>query len=172
MSDARLRELERRWRETGASEDEASCLRERLRAGQLTPERLELAARCAHPAARLVAGPELPLLEDLVAGLPAWGPEPAAIACLVVVALTDGSHLARLPRDERLIRVNDHESLRRALQRGPRGAIEPTLSRQWGPQPLRRLVERIEQQADPAAVRARALRAIASWALYGQLPAA
>ena len=44
MSDARLRELERRWRESGSTEDEAAYLRERVRVGDLTQERLELAA--------------------------------------------------------------------------------------------------------------------------------
>ena len=39
-----LRELERRWRETGAVEDEARYLAERLRTGRLSRERLALAA--------------------------------------------------------------------------------------------------------------------------------
>jgi hypothetical protein len=44
MSDDRLRELERRWRQTGALGDRAAYLRERARSGQLEPERLRLAA--------------------------------------------------------------------------------------------------------------------------------
>jgi len=44
MSDSKLRELERRWRETKSVEDEAAYLRERVRVGDLTQERLELAA--------------------------------------------------------------------------------------------------------------------------------
>ncbi len=44
MSDSKLRELERRWRETGSVEDEAAYLRERVRVGDLTEERLEVAA--------------------------------------------------------------------------------------------------------------------------------
>lgn len=51
MSDSKLRELERRWKETGAVEDEAAYLLERVRAGDLTQERLELAAYCGHEAA-------------------------------------------------------------------------------------------------------------------------
>ena len=43
MSDAKLRELERRWKESGAVEDEAAYLLERVRVGDLTRERLELA---------------------------------------------------------------------------------------------------------------------------------
>jgi hypothetical protein len=52
VSDQRLRELERRWTETGAVTDEAAYLRERVRVGDLTPERLELAARCGHAGAQ------------------------------------------------------------------------------------------------------------------------
>lgn len=59
MSDERLREAERRWRETGAVEDEARYLLERVRAGDLAPERLELAARCGHrSAARALGRPD------------------------------------------------------------------------------------------------------------------
>lgn len=51
MSDTKLRELERRWKETGSISDEAACLLERVRVGDLTRERLELAAYCGHSAA-------------------------------------------------------------------------------------------------------------------------
>lgn len=44
MGDEKLRELERRWRESGTVEDEAAYLLERVRVGDLTQERLELAA--------------------------------------------------------------------------------------------------------------------------------
>ena len=53
MSDARLREAERRWREGGRREDEAAWLRERARAGGLDPLDLAIAAACGHPAAVL-----------------------------------------------------------------------------------------------------------------------
>jgi hypothetical protein len=56
VSDSRLRDLERRWKETGAAEDEAAFLLERLRVGDLTAERLELAAHCGHPAGQLALG--------------------------------------------------------------------------------------------------------------------
>lgn len=52
MSDERLRQLERRWKETGSVEDEAAFLLGRVRAGDLTDERLELAAFCGHAGAR------------------------------------------------------------------------------------------------------------------------
>lgn len=60
MTDARLRELERRWKETGAVEDEAAYLLQKVRAGALTQERLELAAYCAHEASCLATNLESP----------------------------------------------------------------------------------------------------------------
>lgn len=57
MSDAKLRELERRWRETGSVDDEAAYLSERVRTGDLRREHLELAALCGSEAARQVVGP-------------------------------------------------------------------------------------------------------------------
>ena len=45
MTDASLRDLERRFRASGSVEDESVWLRARLRAGELTSERVELAAR-------------------------------------------------------------------------------------------------------------------------------
>jgi hypothetical protein len=53
MTDATVRELERRWRETGAVQDEARFLLETVRAGELTRARLALAACVGHPAAKL-----------------------------------------------------------------------------------------------------------------------
>lgn len=55
MTDSRLRELERRWRETGSAEDEAAWLSERLRVGVLSREHLVLAAKLGHLAALRVA---------------------------------------------------------------------------------------------------------------------
>lgn len=46
-----VREAERRWRASGSLEDEVSFLVARRRAGELTEERLRLAAHCGHPAA-------------------------------------------------------------------------------------------------------------------------
>jgi len=51
MSDERLRELERRWRESGELDDEVAWLAERVRAGELSPRALELAAHLGHEAA-------------------------------------------------------------------------------------------------------------------------
>lgn len=58
MSDARLRELERRWLESGSLEDQAAWLNARVAAGELARERLELAARCGHEGAlQALSGP-------------------------------------------------------------------------------------------------------------------
>jgi hypothetical protein len=60
MTDARLRALERRWRESGSLEDEVAYLLERLRTGDLLRDRVELAAYCGHAAARHALGAEAP----------------------------------------------------------------------------------------------------------------
>lgn len=54
MSDSKLRELERRWRDTGDVQDEAAWLKERVRVGDLSREVVELCALCGHEAALLV----------------------------------------------------------------------------------------------------------------------
>lgn len=56
MPDQRLRDLERRWRETGAEEDEAVFLAERVRMGELPPEVTALAAYFGGKVAHLVHG--------------------------------------------------------------------------------------------------------------------
>jgi len=79
MSDARLRELERRLRASGAVADEAAWLRERARSGELAPERLALAARLGHAAAG-PPGPGLVGLAEVAAGLDVAGRMRAAVA--------------------------------------------------------------------------------------------
>lgn len=69
MTDERLRELERRWKETGSVEDEAAYLLEQVRVGHLDQEKLELAAYCGYEPARLA------LRDDTATGiadLEAW----------------------------------------------------------------------------------------------------
>ena len=56
MADVRLRELERRWRETGAEEDEVALLAERLRAGRLDAASARLAALLGCPRATRAVG--------------------------------------------------------------------------------------------------------------------
>lgn len=62
MTDARLRELERRFRLAGSVENEAAWLRARVQAGDLRPSNLELAAFCGHEAARRVVARPIPSL--------------------------------------------------------------------------------------------------------------
>jgi hypothetical protein len=85
-SDANLRELERRWRLTGSTDDEAAYLIERVRMGDLTGERLEVAACCGHAAARTATGRPDPLqtpFDPWLLGLLGHGPEvPVQVAIL------------------------------------------------------------------------------------------
>lgn len=98
MSDQRLRELERRWRETGAVVDEAAYLLERVRVGDLDLERLELAAYCGSAAAkqasgtgsRSIEGPDLAALQGSFHGSIALQPGPEELLLLGAV-----DHLVR-----------------------------------------------------------------------------
>jgi hypothetical protein len=85
MSDERLREAERRWRETGAVEDEARFLIEQVRLGELTTPRLRLAAYCDHDGAReaLAEAARRPGPPQLwIYGLEEWGPQVVARAAV------------------------------------------------------------------------------------------
>lgn len=80
MTDSKLRELERRWKETGSIEDEAAYLLERVRVGDVGEEKLELAAYCGHEGARAALGvaPWAPItsIDEWLAwvrGLSKWG---------------------------------------------------------------------------------------------------
>ena len=87
MVDDRLRELERRFRGTGAVEDEAAWLRERLRVGELAPERLDLAADLGHRASQAARGRSAgaPAREELAGILTRRGKEVCARAAVAVV---------------------------------------------------------------------------------------
>ncbi len=92
MSDTKLRELERRWKETGTVADEAAYLLERVRAGNLTRERLELAAYCGHEGAISALGSDRgghTVVADraFVSGLKKWG-KPPIVALAVAAAET------------------------------------------------------------------------------------
>lgn len=57
MSDARLRELERRFAQSKSADDEAAVICERLRVGAITPHALDVAADLLqYPAARMALG--------------------------------------------------------------------------------------------------------------------
>ena len=61
MSDERLRQLERRWKEAGLIADEAAWLRARVQAGEVSEEGVRLAAYLGQQAAREILGAEAPL---------------------------------------------------------------------------------------------------------------
>lgn len=88
MSDKRLRELERRWLETGALIDEALLLRERVRSGSLPPCMLGLAAYCGHggATAAMEKPPAVPDLEgDWLRGLRPYGTDASARAAILIL---------------------------------------------------------------------------------------
>jgi len=63
VSDHRLQTLRRRWLETGAHEHEADYLRERVRHGELSVDRVALAAYLGHPAAGFCGQVQRPYLD-------------------------------------------------------------------------------------------------------------
>jgi hypothetical protein len=58
VSDARLRELQKAWQETGEVSAEVAFVREALRLGHLTPVHLRAAAHLGHEVSREFLGPE------------------------------------------------------------------------------------------------------------------
>lgn len=111
MADDGLRALERRFASSGALEDEVRWLVGRLRAGQLTQERLRLASFCGHLAASRALGAKEPAPRDMVAWADAllarWGKESRVRAAVAVAR-------AVLPRWE--ARCGDDATPRRAIE--------------------------------------------------------
>lgn len=102
VSDAVLRELERWWRQTGSVEHEAAWLQERARAGELAPERLQLAAYLGHSAAVVAAATPPQRIQsshDLAAF--ARGLEPFGREAQVRVALAAVERLPPSPATKR-----------------------------------------------------------------------
>lgn len=62
MRDTSLRELERRWRESGGVAEEAAWLHAKVQTGQLKQSRLRLAAYLLHEGARLAVSRPVPVL--------------------------------------------------------------------------------------------------------------
>ncbi len=94
MDDA-IRAKERRFRETGDVADEVAWLRERLRAGEISRERVDLARYCGNDAAALVLGitcENEPIcfkcsqLESVLDGLTRWGGAEARIRAAITAA--------------------------------------------------------------------------------------
>lgn len=98
--DERLRRLERAFRASGAAEDEAEWLRERVRAGELDGARLDATAALGHPASRLAVGrapaEQAASLGELRLPLQAVGPvalgRAAVVAAELVLPLWETTH--------------------------------------------------------------------------------
>lgn len=104
MSDERVRELERRWKETGTLEDEVAYLGERTRSGDLPRARLVLAAQLDHPAARRLLGENCPaLIQDVGVWILALIEDKEAHVLAGIAALELGRPLweAENPGDDR-----------------------------------------------------------------------
>lgn len=142
--DDRLRELERRFKESGAPADELAYLRERVRRGErlgwpdylrlaalseeaaveylatleLEPSRIELAACLGHaPCRRLTpaAGPPLSSRERIQAGLAALGPEAALRATLVAARAWPGLSESQLDLVRRIEQAAASDRLKELL---------------------------------------------------------
>jgi hypothetical protein len=104
MSDQELRELERRYRQSGDATDEAAWLGARLRVGDVDRSRVELCAWLDHAPARVALGDEAPgplvlvareRLDEQLLPLERYGRD-AVIGGFVAIA---GEFLARRPYD-------------------------------------------------------------------------
>lgn len=83
MSDESMRELERRWKQTGLPVDEEDWLRERVRAGELSPAQVELMRYCGPPN---VSGETSFALRPWILGLIKFGRAGEVAAAVVAVA--------------------------------------------------------------------------------------
>jgi hypothetical protein len=109
VSDERLRQLERRFRETGTDEDGAAWLGARLRAGELSEDQLRLAAHLGHGPARMAIGAEEapPSGWPLLRGLQAFGWEAQVRACLAAARLLQPIWERQHPGDGAYARLID-----------------------------------------------------------------
>ncbi len=110
MTDDRLREAEREFRETGDVAAETRLLTERVRAGLLAPERLELAAELRYEPAVLAhggpRGPRTHAVRELVESLERFGPE-AIIRAFTEIARRTTPRGGPLQRTEAAVQALD-----------------------------------------------------------------
>jgi hypothetical protein len=102
MSDRRLRELERRFRDTGSLEDEAAWLAERVRTRELRASRLHLCALLAHEASRLALSEEQERATDFadwLARLTQFGREAAIRVALAFGRATEADPVSEAVLD-------------------------------------------------------------------------
>lgn len=153
VSDERVRELERRFRQSGDSETEQALLRERLRLGQVTRERLAVAAFLEHEPALALVERWTPESDELsyesltwLRGLTGAGVEVVARAAALVGRLGEPLWRAESaqelgPRLSRAVRELDADDLLAGgvLFRYPGWVVEA-----WArdPTPARRVVVR------------------------------
>lgn len=105
MSDQKLRDLERRYRETGSLDDEAAYIQERVRAGILPRVRAELAAYCDHEAAKRAMAITSPSdRKRLAATLATVGAQVSQkiVACMAITAARAAAECAHLSAPEPL----------------------------------------------------------------------
>lgn len=116
MSDLRLRQLAREARACPSAETESALLRERLRTGELSLERLELAAYCGHEGAQATLDARIPTLvtglwldedqrpvhttknsriEEWVRGLSRWG---TGVETMAAIAAANAGDLVLIVR--------------------------------------------------------------------------
>lgn len=107
MSDSRLRELERQAA-AGDVQARARLLAERVRVGDLAPDRLQLAAYLGDPQARQALGEQAPAQVEQLStwseGLEQWGRDTLIRAALAAARLGLGVWRARYPADDHLPR--------------------------------------------------------------------
>ena len=130
MSDGKLRELERRWRETGSVDDEAAYMRERVRAGELTQERLDFVSTVRTHSRQLFGeGPASGRSEPVVAlGRPAIALLACAIGRLTLRKLRDPGALT--PDPVSLSRPSDWSCLEAGVCLTP---LDPSDQATWKP---------------------------------------
>ena len=104
MTDETLRQLEREWKETNSDIDEAAYLQERVRAGDLDAQALELAAQLGHSAATIAQG-ERTWLRDL-----ATFPRTAQLRVFLAAIRACRAGIAQGARNEfdHLIQIEDY----------------------------------------------------------------
>jgi hypothetical protein len=121
MTDERLRDLERRWKETGSVEDEAAWLKERVRAGDFPPTRLELAAYCGYEAARRAVATQNdpPDLVEWVGGFARFGNDVSARAAVAIAREV-------FPVWKRCAHAEPTDDFHQALRAAEAWCMEPT----------------------------------------------
>jgi hypothetical protein len=177
MSDERLREAERRWKESGSVEEEARYLLERVRVGDLTRDRLEFAAYLGHVGAVQALAPRdvEPLwngrsvsLHTLFASDPSLPLRVGHAIANAVVARSEDQDRLELPSVDRLLASEGRQMptiprnpspAERAINLVLLAAAQPAL-RRWN---IGVLINELARTAPDAF--ATGLRQVTSWAL-------